>query len=106
MATDKYAVMAETHAGKTIMLERYQTKDDAEEHPVKLSNYRRVWIEPIRDRPTDLRLPWSFDRHHRHHSYLKDATGVSIVCVLGTRERRINAVAEILRVFGAAKSMK
>ena len=42
----EYAVKAETKEGDVITLRRgFQTRDDAEDYPVRLSQWRRVWVE-------------------------------------------------------------
>jgi hypothetical protein len=44
----EYAVMAETHEGKTMTLRRgFSSQDDAEDHPVQMALWRRVWVAPI-----------------------------------------------------------
>jgi hypothetical protein len=44
----EYAVMAETHEGKTMTLRRgFSSQDDAEDHPVQMALWRRVWVAPV-----------------------------------------------------------
>ena len=59
----EYAVKAETHEGHVVILRRgFASTEDAEDHRVKLSQWRRVWIEQIemrarghfRERPQSL----------------------------------------------------
>lgn len=41
-----FAVFAETHDGREIRLAQgFATLDAAEEHPVRLKDYRRVWAD-------------------------------------------------------------
>jgi hypothetical protein len=43
----EYAVKAETKKGEVVTLQRgFRTKSDAEDYPVRLSLWRRVWVEP------------------------------------------------------------
>ena len=42
----EYAVKAETKEGDVIILRRgFQTRADAEDYPIRLSLWRRVWVE-------------------------------------------------------------
>ncbi len=42
----EYAVKAETKEGDVITLRRgFQTRADAEDFPIRLSRWRRVWVE-------------------------------------------------------------
>ena len=44
----EYAVKAETIEGHVVILKRgFASTEDAEDHRVKLSQWRRVWIEQI-----------------------------------------------------------
>jgi hypothetical protein len=44
----EYAVKAETKQGDVIILRRgFPSRSDAEDHPVRLSLWRRVWVERI-----------------------------------------------------------
>jgi hypothetical protein len=44
----EYAVKAETMEGHVVVLKRgFASTEDAESHRVKLSQWRRVWIEQI-----------------------------------------------------------
>jgi hypothetical protein len=44
----EYAVKAETNEGQVVILRRgFASTEDAEDHRVKLSQWRRVWIEQI-----------------------------------------------------------
>lgn len=40
-----FAVFAETKGGRTVLLECFKTKEQAEEHRVRMADYRRVWVE-------------------------------------------------------------
>jgi hypothetical protein len=44
----EYAVKAEARDGEITILKRgFVSYEDAEDHPVKMSDWRRVWIEVI-----------------------------------------------------------
>ena len=44
----EYAVMVETHEGKTMTLRHgFSSQDDAEDHPVQMALWRRVWVAPV-----------------------------------------------------------
>jgi hypothetical protein len=44
----EYAVKAETHDGKVVTLrEGFPSRAAAEDFPVRLSKWRRVWVEQI-----------------------------------------------------------
>jgi hypothetical protein len=44
----EYAVKAETNDGNVVILRRgFASTEDAEDHRVKLSQWRRVWVEQI-----------------------------------------------------------
>lgn len=44
----EYAVKAETLEGAIVILRRgFASIEDAEEHPVKMVQWRRVWVEQI-----------------------------------------------------------
>jgi hypothetical protein len=45
----EYAVKAETHDGKVVTLrERFPSREVAEDFPVRLAKWRRVWVERIK----------------------------------------------------------
>jgi hypothetical protein len=44
----EYAVKAETKEGDVIILRRgFPSRSDAEDHPVRLSLWKRVWVERV-----------------------------------------------------------
>ena len=52
----EYAVKAETPEGHIVTLRRgFASTEDAEEHRVKLSQWRRVWVEEIEARRNTIR---------------------------------------------------
>jgi hypothetical protein len=47
----EYAVKAETPEGQIVTLRRgFSSTEDAEDHRVKLSQWRRVWVEEVEER--------------------------------------------------------
>ena len=48
----EYAVKAETQEGDVVTLKRgFPSRSDAEDYPVRLSRWRRVWIERVDEPP-------------------------------------------------------
>jgi hypothetical protein len=44
----EYAVKAETKDGEVVTLKRgFATQSDAEDYPIHMSLWRRVWVEPV-----------------------------------------------------------
>ena len=44
----EYAVVARMHNGSQIILQAgFATREDAEDHPIRLSQWKQVWVEPI-----------------------------------------------------------
>jgi hypothetical protein len=44
----EYAVKSETHEGEILILRRgFTSQEEAEDHPVQMSLWKRVWVEPI-----------------------------------------------------------
>lgn len=72
----------------------FVSREDAEDHPVQLSLWKRVWVEstevssraPIAALPP---LPWDWvcamhpTNNARYHAYLVDATGRKIAAIWG-----------------------
>jgi hypothetical protein len=49
----EYVVKAETRDGRiTILARGFDSYEDAEDHPVKMSSWKRVWIEEVASLPT------------------------------------------------------
>ena len=88
----EYAVMAETRAGNIHTLRRgFPTRDAAEDHPVKLASWKRVWVEPVKRQAkhitTPPTLPWVME-WNLNFTYVRDADGHRILSLWGTKERR------------------
>ena len=50
----EYAVKGETRDGRIMILKRgFVTYEAAEDHPVKMSDWRRVWIEVVETSNSD-----------------------------------------------------
>jgi hypothetical protein len=53
----EYVVRAETKEGDVVTLKRgFQSRSDAEDYPIHLHLWRRVWVEPVeppRSTPSD-----------------------------------------------------
>lgn len=93
--TMEYAVKAETMEGNVLVLRRgFASEEDAGDHPVKISLWRRVWIEAVgptitKAAPTLPPFPWDLDAavttdaRGQHHVYLVDATGRKIAAIWG-----------------------
>jgi hypothetical protein len=51
----EYAVKAENHKGEVQVLRSgFASKDQAEDHPVKMSLWKRVWVEAVDDKQNDI----------------------------------------------------
>ena len=95
MSDLEYAVKAETHEGNVMVLRRgFASQASAEDHPVKIALWRRVWVEPIGriDNPSEPvlpPLPWNWvtserpDARGQFYVYLVDATGRKIAAIWG-----------------------
>ena len=89
----EFAVMAETALGNPMVLRRgFATKGDAEDYPVKLSNWVRVWVEeipssaqPSQEPPS---TPWRVRWAQNRLAYLEDSDGQCFATLLGTQKRR------------------
>jgi hypothetical protein len=92
----EYAVIAETHEGNVKTLRRgFASQEAAEDHPVQMSLWKRVWIEQIKSEPapkpmpTLPPLPWDWiaagvaDARGSFHAYLVDSTGRKIAAIWG-----------------------
>jgi hypothetical protein len=46
----EYAVKAETHEGEILILRRgFASQEEAEDHQIQMSPWKRVWVESIGD---------------------------------------------------------
>src|SRR5258707_1303882 len=110
-----FAVKAETLEGKVLTLRNgLASRDDAEAHPVRLSLWKRVWVEGVetkpepRATPTLPPLPWDWvatdkpDVHGRFHAYLVDATGRKIAAIWGAGAEKALIADHILKLVNAS----
>ena len=52
-AAQEYVVVAQKHDGALITLKTgFASREDAEDHPIKLSEWKQVWVQPV-----DILLP-------------------------------------------------
>lgn len=90
----QYAVKAETHEGKVMTLRGgFVSQDAAEDHPVQMNLWKRVWVEPMASevmRPAELPpRPWDWvtsgtvSANGLFNAYLVDATGRKIGAIWG-----------------------
>ena len=98
MSVSLYEVRAETFEGNTFTLRGgFLTFEAAEDHPVKLSLWKRVWVRmapldttpppPIHPPP----LPWS-DEWAGKFTYVRDAENRRVFSVHGVEKRRIETI--------------
>jgi hypothetical protein len=95
MSALEYAVKAETKEGSVLTLRRgFLSEDEASDHPVQMSLWKRVWVEAIgqlapKVEPKLPPFPWGLDaavttdNRGQHHVYLVDATGRKIAAIWG-----------------------
>lgn len=100
--SETFAVKAETVEGKTLTLRRdFATMDAAEDHPVQMSLWRRVWIEKETGKPEKTAgpvtlppLPWDWvaadspTNNGQYQAYLTDANGRKIAAIWGRAEEK------------------
>lgn len=97
----EYAVKAETHEGNTMTLRRgFLSQEAAEDHPVTMSLWKRVWVEPVGPAPEPPKaatlppLPWDWitaardSNNNSSYAYLVDATGRKIAAIWGKPDER------------------
>lgn len=104
----EYSVWAETHEGNTLRLRGgFNSRSAAEDHPVTMKLWKRVWIEESQARiqpPPEAKLPplpWSWvaastsDHRGVFHAYLVDATGRKIAAIWG-RDQEKKMIADFI----------
>jgi hypothetical protein len=109
----EYAVRAETHEGKVMTLRSgFGSAEDAEDHPVLMALWKRVWVEPVsipapKDAaPVPAPRPWDWlwigATNGGGHIYLLDATGRKIGVVWGKggeKEKTADLIIEAVNNF-------
>lgn len=106
--------MAETHEGNTFRLRGgFATRDAAEDHPVKMKLWKRIWVEELpqaKCEPAKLPpKPWDWvtsggvSANGKFHAYLTDATGRKIAAIWG-REGEKELIAD--HILDAVNGLK
>lgn len=94
----EFAVKAELRGEVATLRRGFATKDEAEDHPVTLACWDRVWVEEVEPRPqsadTAPALPWTV-LWTSGHGYVIDADGNKIASLLGSNRRREHTAAII-----------
>jgi hypothetical protein len=99
-----FRVMCETHQG-TVHIIRcgFLSEEEALDHPVTLSRWRRVWVEEEPQAPkrneTSPPLPWSIE-WCGGFAYVVAADGTKIASLLGTQKRREFTAAILYSLLG------
>lgn len=99
-----YAVKAEDKTGAVITIRSgFRTLDQAEDYPVVMKLYRRVWSEELPEknpvhkisrRPTGI-LPWTWG-DKTHNAYLVDAAGQKVLMLFGNKAEKVRSGNAIL----------
>ena len=102
----EFAEKAETLEGNIKLLRRgFPSQDAAEDHPVQMSLWRRVWVEPIESIQPKVEtvppFPWNVT-WVGGYAYVIDADGRKIASLLGSQKRR-EYVAAILCDLGTKR---
>lgn len=99
----EFAIKGETKDGGILMLRRgFPTRDAAEDHPIQMSLWKRVWVEEIEPVPVPIETPPPFPWTVQWigvFAYVLDADGRRIASLLGSQKRREH-VAEIICGLG------
>lgn len=115
-----FSVMAESKSGQVHTLRSgFPTRAKAEDHPVKMSEWSRVWIEHVQPPPEPPRvtddsglppLPWNWEtsgsvsNNGSYHLYLIDATGRKIAAIWGRNDEKILTANRILDAVNATST--
>lgn len=88
----RFVLKGETHPGAILTIRRFKTREAAEEHPVLMKYWKRVWVEedtapepPVLDYAPP--LPWSVEWVHTF-TYVRDAENNRIMTLYGPMKRR------------------
>lgn len=100
-----YRLMGETEHG-ILRIRSFGNREAAESHPVVMSKWKRVWIEPIRNkveiaaRQPSWRTPWIVDEPSGYSfTYIRDADGSRLMSLTGSHSERQRTIA-VLRERG------
>jgi hypothetical protein len=101
----KFVVMGETHNGAILTLRRgFKTRDAAEDHPVTMKYWKRVWVEedvrpPVAPPATTAPVPWRVERMGNCFTYVRDAEDRRVLSLHGVEDRRLH-IEKLLREAG------
>lgn len=119
--TDReYAVKAETHDGSIMTLRRgFVSREDAEDHPVKASLWKRVWVESVGElkngpsgEPALPPGPWNWvasggaDIRGQFHIYLVDANGKKLAAIWGKEGQKTLVAQHIIQLVNGDAAAK
>lgn len=103
----RFAVKAETHEGSIHALRYFPTREEAEDHPVRLATWKRVWIEQVDSAPAlpayAPPFPWQFE-WERSNTYVRDGEGRRFAILMGSEARRVETVKLLCSIPGFAES--
>lgn len=101
--TVHFAVMAELKTGEIKVLRYFPTREAAEDHPVRMTHWKRVWVEPVERQneiyDTASPLPWNI-LWSGMAAYIVDANGKKLGALWSSPRRRELNAAMILDKFG------
>ncbi|BAQ18337.1 hypothetical protein [Methyloceanibacter caenitepidi] len=100
----RFVVKGETKNGAILTLRRFKSRDEAEDHPVTMKYWKRVWVEedftpPAPPPPTDAPLPWRVEAISNKFTYIRDAAGRRVLSLHGVEARR-SRIEQVLREAG------
>lgn len=101
--------MAETFEGKIMALRKgFVSRESAEDHPVTMSLWKRVWVEPMNPSVKTGNglppFPWNvvgtgtINGDGFHYAYLTDATGRKFATILGSSHEKRRIADHILNL--------
>jgi len=108
-----YAVMGETEHGAVCIRRGFPNREAAEDHPVKMSLWKRVWVqaepEPRNDTGVAAPRPWSIgvsstsSNNDSFHLYLVDANGRKIAAIWGRSGEKLATAEMILAAINGSE---
>jgi len=110
----EYAVFAESKdTGNRLLLHRgFASQEEAADHPVKLSLWKKVWVEEVTPSPPKRvglpPRPWSLETSSEpsanglFHAYIVDATGRKIAALWGSGDEKMRTAEIILAAANGA----
>jgi hypothetical protein len=100
-----FAVMARSHRGKEHVLRKYESRDDATAHAlrVNMQNWDDVWIAEavLPDIGPEIMppMPWNI-LWQNGWAYLIDANGKKLASIYGSQKSREYVAEKLLETFG------